>query len=70
MYSTSVISNRGAVPVIDRKDFESCVNCGTKLNVLKERAEDKIPCPVCGQVINSKGKILKDGRNLSLPQIC
>ena len=70
MYSTSVISNRGAIPVVDRKDFESCVNCGTKLDVFRKRAEDKIPCPVCGQVIDSMGKILTDGRDLSLPQVC
>lgn len=69
MYTTSVISNQGIFPVVDRMILESCANCKTKLDMSKQRITDEIPCPVCGQVINSNGEILTDGRDLSLPQI-
>jgi len=68
MYSESVISSEGISPVVNKRILEVCANCGTKLNVSKQRDVDEIPCPVCGQVIDSQGEILTDGRDLTLPQ--
>ena len=69
MYSTSVISNYGISLAMARENIEQCGNCGHQLDITRQRLADEIPCPVCGQVINSKGEIIKDGRDLSLPQI-
>ena len=50
------------------KPINFCSNCGTKLDIGKLK-QKRISCPNCRQIVNSAGKILKEGRDLSLPQI-